>query len=81
MLRCRHRPVHNILEHDHRAIKRHVNAKQGSAISMELEPHAQANPKLANADAGGVTVRLNARDLTNRGRRRDVSMDGLPRFG
>jgi len=30
--RCRHRPVqylNNILEHDHRAIKRRVNAKQG----------------------------------------------------
>ena len=30
--RCRHRPVHylnNILEQDHRAIKRRVNAKQG----------------------------------------------------
>jgi IS6 family transposase len=30
--RCRHRPVHylnNIIEQDHRAIKRRVNAKQG----------------------------------------------------
>jgi transposase-like protein len=41
--RCRHRPVqylNNILEQDHRAIKRRVNAKQVSGISGGLGNHS-----------------------------------------
>jgi IS6 family transposase len=73
--RCRHRPVqylNNILEQDHRAIKRHVNAKQGFREFQAARRTIQGYEAI-NILRKGQVRRVNGEDV--RGQNRFI--DGL----
>jgi transposase, IS6 family len=75
---CRHRPVqylNNILEQDHRAIKRRVNAKQGFREFQAARRTIQGYEAI-NILRKGQVRRVSGEDV----RRQNRFIDGLTEF-